>query len=957
MADFLYKLGSLAARKAWAVIAIWVVVLAALGGSYAAFHGKMSDEISIPGTEAMQVQEQLQDVFDMNTNAANSSVILQTEGGGDFTQEQKDALATVLEEVNGVEGVNSTTNPFATQDQINQGFAQLEEGQAQIDEQAPQLEAGATQLAEAQQELDNNAAQVEEQQGQLDAQRAELEEAGAPAEAFAQLDEAQAQIDEARTQLTGGQAQIDEQRTQLEDGQRQLEQGQAEIDQNRALLELTADGASMISDDGSTAIASVIFDQEVGSVPESTLDDTRSVFEKLEDSGIAVNFDQNMQSVAPHMSVTAEIIGIIVAFIILVVMLGSLVAAGLPIVMAIIGVAAAAMGTLALSGIIDMSSTTLALGTMLGLAVGIDYTLFILNRHRSNLAQGMEMKHSIAMAVGTSGSAVAFAGITVMIALIALNVVGIPFLGVMGNAAAFSVFMAVAVALTLAPACLSLIGRRVMSKKRWDELQKRNLTRTQASPEELKESKAAAAAHEEKESGWLKAILAKPLITVLASVAALALLAIPVTSMRLGLPTAAAESPESAANKTYHLISDNFGEGRNGMIIAAADLPEGTTAEQAQALQVEIGQELSQQNHVDGVVPALIAEDNSMLLYQLTPAEGPNAESTEELVHSLRGMNYAAENGDVTFGVTGQTAMAIDIAQNLQDVLPTYIGIVMGLSFIVLVLAFRSLLVPLTASIGFLFSLMAALGVTTAVFQWGWLGSLFGVHQPAPLLAFLPILAVGILFGLAMDYQMFLVSGMREAYAHGRGAKKSVVIGYNHNAKVVVAAALIMAGVFLGFVFSGDPMISSIGFVLAAGVLFDAFVVRLTLIPALMKLMGEKAWWFPKWMDRLIPDLDVEGTKLEEKFANNPDTQAIPTVGKPGVAAYAAGTAGALATSTTSFAHEKQPEASRLLTVAESAEAAALAARDAAEAARQAAVEARDAAIAARDAATGKNPS
>lgn len=949
MANFLYKLGSFAARKAWAVIALWAVILAALGGSYAAFHGTTSDEISIPGTEAMQVQEQLQDIFDLNTNAANGSVILQTEDGSAFTQEQKDTLARVLKEVDGVDGVDTTTNPFATQDQINQGIAQLDDGQKKIDEQKPQLADGEKKIADAQTQLDDKIYQLNDQQGQLEAQRKQLADSGAPAEALAQIDEGLKQINDARPQIVDAQNQINEQKKQLEDGKKQMEDGQAEIDQNRALLNLTADGSSMISESGDTAIASVTFDAETGSVPAETLADTRSAFDQLSDAGVKVNFDKNMEEQMPEMGGTSEAIGIVIALIILVIMLGSIVAAGLPILMALVGVGSAALGTLALSGVIDMTSTTLSLGTMLGLAVGIDYTLFILNRHRNNLASGMEMKHSIAMAVGTSGSAVAFAGTTVMIALIALNVVGIPFLGVMGNAAAFSVFMGVMVALTLAPAVLSLIGRRVVSKKRWAEIQKHNADRATATEAELAEAKEAARSHEEKDAGWLKVTLKKPLLTVLASVVILGLLAIPVTSMRLGLPTAAADNPDSASYKTYQLITDNFGEGRNGTVIAAADLPDGTTEEQAKKLQVEVGQKLAEQNNVDGVVPAMIADDNSMLLYQITPAEGPNAESTEELVHSLRDFTVATDNGDVTFGVTGQTAMTIDIAQNLADVLPTYIAIVMGLSFIVLILAFRSILVPLTASLGFLFSLLAALGVTTAVFQWGWLGSLFGVHNPAPLLAFLPILAVGILFGLAMDYQMFLVSGMREAYAHGRGAKKSVTIGFNHNAKVVVAAALIMAGVFMGFVFSGDPMIASIGFVLAAGVLFDAFVVRLTLIPALMKLMGEKAWWFPKWMDKLIPDMDVEGTKLEEKYAHLA-TAPASSEAKDGVAVVIApvssGDAAVTLPATHGYAQDE-----RLNRAVESAEQAAKSAHEAAEAAKIAAIAAREAAVAAKEAA------
>lgn len=778
MANFLYSIGSLAARRAWAFILAWVVILAGIGGSYTAFKGALTDQISIPGTEAQQVQEQLQDTFGLNTNAASGQVIIQTDDGQPFTQEQKEALAAVLAQVAEVKGVASVSNPFALQ-------AQLDVAQAQLDEQ------------------------------------------GAP-------------LAEALAQITAS---------------------QAEIDRNRELLKLSA-GASSVAEDGATALAGITFEATIGSVAAETLEAARTAFDPLVNQGMRLSFNSGMEAVSSEMDTTAETIGIVVAFLILLVMLGSIIAAGLPIVMALVGVITAALGTLALSGLVDMTSTTLSLGTMLGLAVGIDYSLFILNRHRNNLAQGMPLNHSIAMAVGTAGSAVAFAGITVMIALLALNVVGIPFLGVMGNAAAFSVLMAVTVALTLTPAVLSLIGLQVVGKKRRQQIHQRQDLATASGAEDLAQAHEAAQVAQEKKRGWLALILKKPAVTILLSATLLGLLASPVSQMRLGLPGADSQPTDSSAYQTYQLMTQEFGEGRNGTLVVAASLPEGTTADQAASSQLEVGRYLTSLDSVAAAVPALIAEDRSALLFQVIPTQGPNAASTVELVHTLRDTKVPLSQGESALSVTGQTAMSVDISQNLADVLPLYIAIVMGLSLFVLVLVFRSILVPLTATIGFLFSLLAALGATTAIFQWGWASEIFNVSTPGPLLAFLPILAVGILFGLAMDYQVFLVSGMREAYAHGRGARSSVVIGYNHNAQVVVAAALIMAGVFLGFVFSGDPMIAYIGFALAAGVLFDAFVVRMTLIPALLYLLGEAAWWFPRWLDKLIPDLDVEGTQL-----------------------------------------------------------------------------------------------
>lgn len=970
MSKFLYKLGDFAARRAWAVIGLWALILAGLGGSYAAFHGEMSDQVTIPGTEAQQLQETLSEKFDANASAGMGQIILQTKDGSAFTEEQKKAIADDVKKAEGVEQVDSVMNPFATAQQIAGGKKQLADGKKQLEDGEKKFREGEQQLNDTQAQIDSGAIedqarqQIDDGQRQLDEQRTQLEDGERQAEeGRARLDESQAQLDEQRTRLEDGrrqleqgqsdldaqraaaagnpqalaqleqaQAQLNQQRAQLDDGARQLEEGQrqvdegreqleesrpqleegrakleegqreldasrerlengeiraeaqkkvdegraelekqrpelengrAELDRNEALLDMTSD-ATMISDNESAAIATVSFTDEIMQVSQDHLADARNAFSDLEDKDIKVLYDTNMAGQPGEMGMTGELIGIAIALVILFVMLGTFIAAGLPIMMAVIGLAGAMLGTLALSSVVDMNSSTPALGSMLGLAVGIDYTLFILNRHRNNLAQGMDVKKSVALATGTSGSAVLFAGTTVIIALLALNVVGIPFLSVMGNAAAFAVLMAVAVAVTLSPAILSLVGRRIISKKRWAQIDRRNGVAGSIDADLAQQAHEAAQEHESRPNGWLKAILAKPWLTIVAVVVALGVVALPMTDMRLGLPTGASQAEDTPAHQTYVAVSEKFGEGQNGMIIAAAELPEGTTEAEAKELQVEVGQNLLKQEDVEKVIPAMIAKDNSMLLYQIIPAEGPSTESTETLVQSIRDEEMSTSHGDVTFGVTGQTAMNIDISKNLYDVLPIYIAIVVGLSLLVLILVFRSLWVPLTATVGFLFSLAAAFGATTAVFQWGWMGSLFGVTTPGPILSFLPILAVGILFGLAMDYQVFLVSGMREAYSHGNDGKKSVIVGYQHSAKVVVAAALIMAGVFLGFVFSGDPMIASIGFALASGVLFDAFIIRMTLVPALMYLLGDRAWALPKWLDKILPDLDVEGTQLEE---------------------------------------------------------------------------------------------
>ncbi|MEX3610451.1 MMPL family transporter [Rothia sp. LK2588] len=879
MSQFLYRVGSFAARKAWVVITIWVLILAGLAGAFTAFKGELSDTITIPGTQAQQLQETISQKFDSNLSAATGMVVLETADGKPFTDQQKKDVASVVKQVEGIGQVEQVLDPFATADKISSGREELKKNQGKIDEGYKQLEGG-------QQKVDDAAKQIEPNQKKLDETQAAIDSGQIPEAGRAR---AQAEVDAGRQQLAPALQQLEQGRKDLAENRKKLEDGQAEIDRNTKLLDLSSD-ASMISADGSAAVVTVRYNSDIGSIEQGNLDSTREKFNALDGKNMKVLTDRNLEGMAPHMGVTGETIGIIVALIVLFVMMGTLIAAGLPIIMAIVGLGAAMLGTFALSNVVEMNSTTPALGSMLGLAVGIDYTLFILNRHRNNLATGLDIKKSIALATGTSGGAVVFAGSTVIIALLALNVVGIPFLAVMGNVAAFAVLMAVAVSVTLSPAILSLAGRRVVPKKRWEAIQRRNADRAAAHRRQLAaqgghasradeieaeidqqitaDAHRAAQEREETPRGWLKMVLAKPVLTILAAVAVLGLIAFPMTQMRLGLPTGASQHADSAAYQSYMAIKDNFGDGQNGPVIVAANLPEGTTETQAKDLQVSVGQELKKQENVEKVIPAMISKDNQMLLYQVIPTEGPSTVSTENLVHNVRSLKTNTAQGEVTYGVTGQTAMNIDISANLAEALPIYVAVVVGLSLIVLILVFRSIWVPLTATIGFLFSLGAAFGATIAVFQWGWLGSLFGVTTPEPILSFLPVLVVGILFGLAMDYQVFLVSAMREAYAHGRDGKTSVKVGFNHSAKVVVAAALIMMGVFLGFVFSGDPMISSIGFALAAGVFFDAFLVRMMLIPALMHLLGDRAWKLPRWLDKLLPDLDIEGTQLEREVTH-----------------------------------------------------------------------------------------
>ncbi|MFC4555019.1 MMPL family transporter [Georgenia faecalis] len=828
MAELLYRLGRFSARRAWIVVTAWLVALVASGGAFVAFGGTLSTAIDIPGTPTAQVTERLQEQFP-EASGGSGTVVLHTEDGKEFTAEQQTALADVFEKVGEVDGVTAVVNPFEVQAQLADQEAQIAEGREQIEAGRAQIEAGWRQLDAAQAELDTA-------QEQLDAAVAQAEAAGMIEQARPQLDAQQAQLDAARGQL-------DAQTTELEAATAELETGSDELELGASQLRLASD-LRTVSQDGSAATAVVQFEDSLYEVPAETKEEVAAVFADNPVDGVEADLTAELTQTITNIAGVAEIVGIVVAAAVLIVMLGTLIAAGLPIISAFVGIGVAALGTMALSGTVDMISVTPILGLMLGLAVGIDYSLFILNRHRRQLREGLELHESIGLATGTSGNAVVFAGLTVLIALLALNITGIDFLGLMGTVAAACVAIAVLVAVTLTPALLGLAGQRVLPRKHRG-------ARGAARP---------APARREMSTGGA-------IGTLLAGVVALAVIAIPALDMRLGLPDGSAEPVDSTQYRAYKVVEEQFGAGQNGPLLVVADLPEGLDEAEATGAQVEIGEELFALADVVAVAPIGMSEDRSLAAFQVIPAEGPSSESTEELVRELRDLTVP-DQPDVTLGVAGAASGNIDISQKLADAMPLYLGVVIGLSLIILVVVFRSLLVPLIATGGFVLSVFAALGGVTAIYQWGWLGGIFGVHDPGPVLSFLPTLLIGILFGLAMDYQLFLVSGMREAYVHGTPAREAVLEGRRAGRAVVTAAAIIMFSVFGGFVFSHMAMIRPIGFGLAFGVLVDAFVVRMLIVPAVMHLVGEKAWWLPRWLDRILPNVDVEGSALERRHPN-----------------------------------------------------------------------------------------
>ncbi|MGV9912388.1 MMPL family transporter [Streptomyces tendae] len=608
-----------------------------------------------------------------------------------------------------------------------------------------------------------------------------------------------------------------------------------------------------VSKDGTIAYASVKYDVSGMELEESTKDALEDAAQQARDSGLTVEIGGDALQAVPETGAT-EVIGIAVAAVVLVITFGSLVAAGLPLLTALIGVGIGVSSITALASALELGSTTSILAMMIGLAVGIDYALFIVSRYRAELAEGREREEAAGRAVGTAGSAVVFAGLTVVIALVGLAVVNIPMLTKMGVAAAGTVAIAVLIALTMIPALLGYAGRRVKPAgakgKRLGRLRKG----------EPKPDQPAGQPKANLGTRWASFVVRRPLAVLLLGVIGLGAAAVPAASLELGLPDDGSQPTSTTQRRAYDLLSEGFGPGFNGPLMVVVDAKGSDAPKDAFD---DVASEIKGLDGVVAVTPPAPNKGGDTATITVVPDSKPSSVQTEDLVHAIRdaGGDIEAKTGAETL-VTGSTAMNIDVSEKLNDALVPYLVLVVGLAFLLLIVVFRSILVPLKAALGFLLSVMAALGAVVAVFQWGWLSGLMGVEETGPVMSMMPIFMVGVVFGLAMDYEVFLVTRMREAYVHGEKPNQAVVTGFKHGARVVTAAAVIMMAVFAGFIGSSESMVKMIGFGLAIAVFFDAFVVRMAIVPAVLALLGKKAWWLPKWLDRALPNVDVEGEGL-----------------------------------------------------------------------------------------------
>ncbi|MEW2526341.1 MMPL family transporter [Streptomyces sp. NPDC047071] len=567
------------------------------------------------------------------------------------------------------------------------------------------------------------------------------------------------------------------------------------------------------------------------------------------DAGLTVEIGGSALESEESPGGTTEIVGVAVAAVVLVLTLGSLVAAGLSLLSAFTGVAIAFGLVSALAVPLGLTSTVAVLALMLGLAVGIDYALFITSRYRDERARGSEPEEAAGRAVGTAGSAVVFAGATVFIALVGLGVVGIPELTRMGLGGAGAVALAVLVALTLVPALFGFFGHRVLSRT----------VRKGARPD----SGSAGIG-----TRWARFVLRRPVAVLVVSVLGLGAVALPTLSLELGLPGDESKSVETTQRRAYDLLSEGFGPGFNGPLTVVVDTSHSAETRATTDLVAETVRA------VDGVAsvgdPVLSRTEDTAVLTAV-PRTAPNSGETKDLVQAIRSAVSGVE-ADTGAGVlvTGRTALNIDVSEAMADALVPYLTVVIGLAVLLLTVVFRSVLVPVKAALGFLLSVGAAFGVVVAVFQWGWAADLIGIEQTGPVMSLMPVLIIGIVFGLAMDYEVFLLTRMREAYVHGASPGEAVVTGFRHSGRVVAAAAIIMISVFAGFIGMSNPTVRTMGVGLASAVAFDAFVVRMAIAPAALALLGHRAWWLPRILNRVLPNVDIEGERLSGRAPASP---------------------------------------------------------------------------------------
>ncbi|MEU3334646.1 MMPL family transporter [Streptomyces sp. NPDC006668] len=599
-------------------------------------------------------------------------------------------------------------------------------------------------------------------------------------------------------------------------------------------------GKGQISKDGKTAYATVTFDRDVS---DARIDHVKELATDPGTARLHIALNGQAFTVNPEPNPVADVMGIILAFIVLLSVFRAVWVAALPIITAVVGVGTSAVAVILLSHVITLSSTTLTLGSLIGLGVGIDYALFIVNRHRGNLLAGMSGAESIAKALNTSGRAVVFAGLTVVVALLGMLTLDVGILNGMAVGAAVTVLLTVLAAVTLLPALLAMIGPRVL---------RRTERREQAG-----QARRQSANRPGLWGRWALRVQARPKVLGLVALAVLAALALPTLSLRLGAADDGNLPTTSTNRQAYDMIADGFGPGFNGPLVLAVQVP--TAADRTAEAKLVTSLE-----KVDGVASATAAplkEGQTVGVISVVPTTSPQSAATSDLIHHLRDdvIPRAEQGTSMKVYVGGVTASNDDFASVLMGKLPVFVLVIAALGFLLLTVAFRSLLIPAVGAVLNILSIGVAFGAIVVVFQYGFGASLLGLGAAGPIESFVPILVVGIMFGLSMDYQVFLVSRMREEWAHTGDSHRAVRVGQAETGRVIAVAATIMVCVFGSFVFGGMRVISEFGVSLAVAVTLDALLIRMVVVPALMHLCGRANWWLPRRLDKALPNVSVEG--------------------------------------------------------------------------------------------------
>jgi RND superfamily putative drug exporter len=595
-----------------------------------------------------------------------------------------------------------------------------------------------------------------------------------------------------------------------------------------------------VSPDGRTAFATLAFDSD--EIGPAEYEAAQAATQGLRDAGMQVEYTGLLGLAETTDPPASEMLGLLIAIIVLAIAFGSLVAMTLPIGVALIGLFVGGSAIGILSGYLAVPSITTIVATMLGLGVGIDYALFILARHRQNLAEGMPVPEAVGRANATAGLSVLFAGITVVVAVASLQVAGIPMLTAMGWGTALMVAVTMVASVSLLPGLLGLVGRRVNS------LRVPFVRQRQIAPAETRSGR------------WAKRVVAHPVRYGVVAAVLLGILAIPAFALRIGFADDGNAVPGSTLRSSYDLLADSFGPGFNGQLQVAVETEGGP--DDTRALH-DIRAVVADDRGVASVSRPAVSPAGDLAVLVVTPTTSPQDAATTTLVHRLRSevLPAATRGHDVEAMVTGAPAYQVDIAGGLPREMLLFVSAVIGLSFLVLMVVFRSVLVPLKAAALNVISIAAAYGVIVAVFQWGWGAGLIGLKETVPINPLAPILMFAILFGLSMDYEVFLLSRVRERYLAHRDPQRAVVEGVGSTARVITSAALIMISVFGAFVLSSDVTAKLFGVGLGVAVLLDVTLVRMVLVPAAMSLLGHRAWWLPRPLARVLPTIDLDGSR------------------------------------------------------------------------------------------------